>query len=58
MSLDNQLRKHTSISTVFGSSDERRTHLINNIELNNRLHGTADFRYACRYNGWEMGNQL
>jgi len=47
MSMDNQLHKHMNILTLFASSDDHR--LINNVtaELNNRSHGSADFRYIC-----------
>jgi len=46
VSSNNQLRKHKSILTVFGSSDERVLLTMYPAELNNRLHGTADFRYV------------
>ena len=49
MSLDNQLRKHTSILTVFGSSEESVLLTMQPVELNSHLHGTADFRYVCKY---------
>jgi len=43
---DNQLRKHTSILTAFASSGERVLFTMLPVELNIRLHGTADFRYV------------
>ena len=60
MSSDNQLRKHTSILTVCGSSDERVLLTMLPAELNKRSHGTevagihrqvlannANFGYRC-----------
>jgi len=48
MSTDKQLRTHTSILTVFASSDE---HVLLTMlpakGLNNRSRGTADFQYIC-----------
>ena len=46
MSTANQLRKRTSILTVFASSDERVLLTILPAELNNCSHWTADFRYV------------
>ena len=38
--LDNQLHKHTIMSTVFGSSDERVFLILLPSEISNRSHGT------------------
>ena len=45
MSTDIKLRKHTSILTVFASSDQGILLTMLRVELNNRSHGTADFLY-------------
>jgi len=46
--LDLHTRKHTSIFTVFGSSEE---HILLPMSTSerplNHLHGTSDFRYVC-----------
>jgi len=44
MSSDSQIRKHKSILTVFGSSDERILLTMQPADLNNHSHETADFR--------------
>jgi len=47
MLADNKLRKHTSILTLFASSDECVLLKMQQAELNNHSHWTADFRYSC-----------
>jgi len=44
--------------TVFASSDEHVLLTMKPAELNNRSHGTADFRYICYSDGWKFGNRL
>jgi len=47
MLTDNKLRQHTSIFTVFASSDERVSLKMQPQELTNCSHWTADFQNIC-----------